>query len=135
MTQTPGEVWARLRRPLLDPETRFAWTAPLFAQLRLRVEGREQPLDDLFARVLFNDADRQVLAVGFSEAPHSRVGCDVVVRAERLDSGTRLEVALCGRLPKELHLGDRLLASHPGAADAPPGTLLGPFAAVAAIMI
>lgn len=135
MTQTPGEIWARLRRPLLDPETRFAWAAPVFAELRLRVEGREQPLGELYSRLIFNDAERRVLAIGFSETPQSRVGCDLLIRAERLDAGIRLDVALCGRLPKELRLGDRVLASHPGAADAPPGALLGPFAAVAALTV
>ncbi len=133
MTQTVGDLWTRLRRPLLDPETRFAWAAPAFADLRLRVEGKDQPLEALFARILHNDADRAVLCVGFGETPAERSACDLVVRVERVDGAVRLEVGLGGRLPKEVSLGGRGLAAHPGAPDAAPGTLQGPFGAAAVL--
>lgn len=135
MTQTPGDLWSRLRRPLLEPETRFAWAEAVFRELRLKIGEREQPLEELFARILFNDAERQSLAVGFSEAPPSRAGCDLVLKLERLAEGVRLEIALSGRLPKELRLGERLLASYPGAAEAPPGTVQGPFPSVAVLHV
>ncbi len=135
MTQTRGDRWSVLRRPLLDPESRFAWAAPVLGQLRLRSDGREQPLEELFARILFNDADRQVLALGFGESERDRTACDVVVRLERGQDSVRLEVALSGRVAKQLALGDRELAVHPGAADAAPGVLQGPFAAVAVLHV
>ena len=131
MTQTTGDLWSRLRRPILDPESRFAWADGIFRELRLRVDGREQPLEELFARVLFNDVERGVLAVGFGETPPVRTGSDVLVKTERLAEGVRLEVALMGRLPKQLALGDAVLVTFPGAEDAAPGTVQGPFPAVA----
>jgi hypothetical protein len=133
MTQTSGDLWLRLRRPLLDPETRFAWAEPVFRRLRLRVGGREQPLEELFARVLYNDAERGVLAVGFSESQAERSGCDALVKVERGAKGVRLEVALLGKAPKELALEDRVIAGYAGAGEGSAGDLQGPFASVAVL--
>jgi hypothetical protein len=130
MTQTSGDLWARLRRPLLEPDTRFAWAAPVFRDLRLALEGREQALEGLFARVLYNDVERETLCVGFGESAVDRSACAMIVRVERGPGGVRLEVSLGGRLPKELSLGERVIASHPGAGDAPAGAVQGPFPAV-----
>ena len=117
MTQTTGDVWGRLQRPLLDPRSRFAWAQPVFRELRLQVDGVEQPLEGLFARILYNDADRQALAVGFSETPLSRWGCDVLVKLEREGESVRVEVALTGRLPKRLDLRGEPFAEHGGASS------------------
>ncbi|MFN2433165.1 MAG: hypothetical protein ABR599_10200 [Gemmatimonadota bacterium] len=130
MTQTTGDLWSRLRRPLLDPRGRFAWADPAFGGLRLWVDGREQPLEALFARIVYNDVERQVLAVGFSETAESRSGCDLLVRLERGEAGVRLEAALIGRLPKRLELGSELLAEHPGAPDPVSESVAAPLAAV-----
>jgi hypothetical protein len=135
MTQTPGDLWARLRRPLLDSETRFAWAAEIFRDLRLVVAGAEQPLEGLFARIVYNDADRQVLCVGFGEGPADRSACRLLVQLERSPGGVRVEVALAGHTAKEVTLAGRVLATHPGAGDAAPGILQGPFPAVAVLHV
>lgn len=133
MTQTSGDLWSRLRRPLLDDATRFAWAASVFRELRLRIDGRDQPLEDLFARILYNDADRGALCVGFGETQGERNACDVIVKLERVNEVTRVEVALSGKLTKEISLGERPLAAYPGVVAAPLGALQGPFEAVAVI--
>jgi hypothetical protein len=127
MTQAPGDLWSRLRRPLLEPESRFAWSEPIFRALRLRIAGQEQPLDELFARILFNDAERRALAVGFSERPLDRMGCDVVIKLEQLAEATRVEAALSGRSAKELELDGQRLAEYPGIGEQPPGVASGPL--------
>lgn len=131
MTQTPGDLWARLARPLLDPRGRFAWAGPVLEALRLEVAGTERPLGGLPARILWNDVDSSSLAVGFGEAVEAVAACDVIVKLERLAGAIRLEAALSGRLPKALSLDGSAVVSHPGAPDAGPGASAGPFAAVA----
>ena len=121
MTQTSGDLWGRLRRPLLDPHSRCAWAEPVLRELRLQVDGVEQPLELLFARILYNDADRAALAVGFSETPDSRWGCDVVVKLAREDGRAVLEVALSGRLPKRLAFRGETIAEHHGLGAATAG--------------
>jgi hypothetical protein len=131
VTQTPGDLWSRLRQPLLDPRGRFAWAAPVLGAVRLEVAGVEQPLGDLPARILWNDVDSSSLAVGFGESASSPAACDVVVRLERLAAAVRFEAALSGRLAKTLSLGGAPIVGHPGAPDDVAGTSAGPFAAVA----
>jgi hypothetical protein len=133
MTQTAGDLWARLSRPLLDPETRFAWAAPVFRDLQLSVDGEPQALEGLFARVLYNDVEREVLCVSFGESPEDRSAWGVLVRLEREGARVRLEVALAGRRRKDLALAGRVLVGYPGAGDGPAATLQGPFAAVAVL--
>ena len=130
MTQTPGDLWGRLARPLLDPAGRFAWAAPTLAGLRLEVEGREQPLSDLPARILWNDVESAGLALGFGETAATRAACDVVVKLERLPDALRLEAALSGRLAKTLSVNGSPVVAYPGAPDAAAGTSAGPFPAV-----
>ena len=131
MTQTPGDLWVRLRRPLLDRASRFAWAEPILRDLRLTVDGRDQPLEQLFSRILYNDSEGHVLALGFGESPTSRAACDILVKLERTEAAIRLEIALTGKPPKELALASDLLASHPGSTDGSPGTVQGPFPCVA----